>query len=69
MKKFEIWAASRCAALSTQAKGAEGMLHAAGVGQHQQKVGAQTWLYDMNLALQPNAVTVLLARPRRARPA
>eukprot|EP01036_Dinobryon_divergens_P001627 gene1627-2130_t len=24
------------------------------------KVGAQTWLYDMNLSLQPNAVTVLL---------
>lgn len=36
------------------------MLHAAGTGQHQQKVGAQTWLYDMSLALQSNAVTVLL---------
>ncbi len=24
------------------------------------KVGAQTWLYDMSLALQGNAVTVLL---------
>ena len=24
------------------------------------KVGAQTWLYDMSLSLQPNAVTVLL---------
>ena len=27
------------------------------------KVGAQTWLYDMSLALQSNAVTVLLGDP------
>ena len=70
MKKIEIWAAGACVQpLSLSRRAGRGCFMQLALDSIS-KSRAQTWLYDMNLSLQPNHHSDGVAgATRRARPA